>query len=121
MRVYGVTGAPGELDARGCKVFTHTGARIRYANRVEFDADADSGMATVTAIMTDEAGDFLVDVQKGEACHVTFRTWVRLVQKGQPDPPKTPDVMLWDAGDGRIVAGEDPMPAVPCTVNAVGG
>jgi len=119
-RVYGLPSEPGVLSAAGCRVFRHTGAKIPFVCRVAFDADADEGMATVTSHVTDGDGKVVIDPKGGEsgrgaACTATYRTWVRLVHAGQPDPPKTPDVMLWDGPDGSVCAGEDPLPQIPFT------
>jgi hypothetical protein len=112
-RVYGMPDEPGVLSGAGCRVFDHRGEKILFPRRVEFDADADEGMATVTATVTTARGSRLVDFEKNEECRVTFRTWVRLVHRGEPDPPHTPDVRLWKNADGTYAPGGDPIPQVP--------
>ena len=115
-RIYGVgSGLPGERSALGCRIFTHKGVKIPFVSRVIFGVDADEGMATVTAFMTDSEGNVLVDYQRKAACSVTFQTWVQLVHPDQPDPPKRPNAMLWDDGNGGMTVSEDPFPAVPFT------
>lgn len=112
-RIYGMPGDENARDGRGCRVFTLVGVKIPMVVRVEFDEDTDEGLATVTAIVRDENGNALVDYQKGEACRCTFRTWVRVCEKGQPAPEHTPERKLWEQGDGTLVASADPFPTVP--------
>jgi hypothetical protein len=112
-RIYGLPGESGVRDGTGCRVFTLVGDKIPMVTRVELDEDANEGMATVTAIVRDEGGRPLVDHQKGEACRATFRTWVRVFEKGEPDPKRSPGRMLWRQEDGTLAPGEDPLPDVP--------
>lgn len=115
-RIYGLPGEPGARDGGGCQVFAATGGKIPLVARVELDADADEGMATVTSFVRDAANNVLVDYQKNEACRATFRTWVRVVPKGAspPEPLKHPIAIR--SGDGAIVVVEDPVPSVPAEV-----
>lgn len=119
-RVYGLPGDFGVRDGSGCSVYTAGGVKIPGVTRVEFDRDADDGMAAVTAYFAVSAADgkphFLVDYDKNEACLVTFRTWVRIVHKGQPSPAENPDTFLWRQPDGSLKLDADPVPDVPFTV-----
>ncbi len=110
-RVYGIEPGPGVRPAHGCRVFTPAGVKVPFVTRVAFDGDADEGVATVTALARGADGQPIIDPVAGEACRVTFRTWVRLARKGQPDPPPTPDAVLYRQGDGTLKWFEtDPIP-----------
>ncbi len=110
----------GQRSGKGYRFFTPTGEKIRHVYHVEFDADADEGMATLATFVCTQAGTVLVDYSADEACRVTFRTWVRAVPPGMPDPCANPEATLWRAADGSIAVNADPVPAVPFEVNHVG-
>lgn len=97
--------------AHGCRVFTALGEKIPCAVRVALDADADEGMATVQLIPTSSTGSPLLNPQAGEVCRAEIRTWVRVAPKGQPDPPLTPDAVLYKQADGSLQwFANDPLP-----------
>lgn len=108
-RVYGMPGEPGARNGVGYRFFSLAGEKVRFVTRVAFDADADEGMAAVTAFYT-LAGQPVIDHGTGEAAAVTLRTWVRAVAKGQPDPPLTPDAVLWNTDAGVVRLERDPLP-----------
>jgi hypothetical protein len=119
-RVYGLPGEPGVRSGAGYRFFTHTGAKLARVFRVEFDADADEGMASVSMSATDAAGGALLDPEANESVTFTARLWVRGVPPGQTAPLHTPDAVLYRAEGGRIVRHEtDPIP--DAAVRAAGG
>lgn len=111
-RIYGLNrNAVGERFGGGYRFLTAAGEKLRFAFRVEFDADADEGMATVSVHVSDAAGQPLVNYEAGGSCQATVRTWVRAVAPGQPDPPKTPGAVIWRQADGSLRWLErDPLP-----------
>ena len=84
-RVYAINPdkARGELFGGGLQVYTHTGQKIRYVSRVEFDKDADRGIAAVTAYYATEDGGIILDVSKNEGASITFKTWIQIIPNGQ--------------------------------------
>lgn len=112
-RIYGLPGDAGARDGTGCRFFTANGAKIPFVTRVEFDADADRGMASVTAYMRDAGDNIVVDLEKHEACKVTFRTWVQVALKGEPDPQPLRNPLALRDANGAIVVVEDPIPDIP--------
>jgi hypothetical protein len=105
--------AKGELPLAGRKVATVKGIPIALVYRVEFDEDADEGLATVGAYVTDVRGNAVVDYLASAGCEATFRTWVRVWPAGA-DPVPTPNMRLWKNGAGGVIAmPADPFPAVP--------
>ena len=80
----------GERSGMGCRVYTHTGSKIRYTQRIEFDRDTDRGLATVTALLpTGEGGENIVlSLPENVPVAVTFRAWVQVV-RGEDRPTVT--------------------------------
>ncbi len=99
-RVYAVEPQEGERNGNGCRVFHLGGGKIRFAFRVEFDGDADEGIATVHFHVADANGDVFLECtapngapeSTGSACAASFRTWVKIFHPGEPDPrPRAAD------------------------------
>lgn len=113
-RVYTCPADPekGERDGAGCRVYTAYGDKIPMVQRVELEADSDSGMATVHAVYCLD-GKPVADPDKALPCVVTFRTWVQVIHKGQPDPERDLQISLWRMADGSIALDADPVPQVP--------
>lgn len=109
-RVYGSPGEPGARSGAGVRLFTHAGEKIAKVCRVEFDAAADEGMATVTALVLTQQGGPVIDPETSTAATATFRAWVRAAAKGEPDPPFTPDAILWNSESGIVRLERDPLP-----------
>lgn len=114
-RIYGLPGEPGVRDGSGCRIFTWNGIRIPMPVRVEFDRDADEGLATVTSFITAADNSPVVDYENNQVCRATYRTWVQLVHRGQPDPAPTPNRTLWKQKDGSVIPDADPVPQIPFT------
>lgn len=88
MRVYSIepTGA-GERPLRGVRILTRRG-EVPFVRRVELDADADEGPATVTALVHDGTA-FVVDPDaRAPAVQVQFRAHVRIAP-GPVEPTLT--------------------------------
>lgn len=115
-RVYGLPGDPGALSCVGRRVFSFQGAKIPFVQRVEFDDDADEGMATVRALAADAAGNALIDYPNDRACPVVFRTWVRVLRTSDPDPVPNLKAVMWTDEAGKPVERIDPWPE-PVTVS----
>ncbi len=78
-RVYSCAPCEGEWDGNGCRVLTADDVEIGIVRRVEFDRDADSGMATVEVYFKDCNGRFLIDYLENNPCIATIRTWCKVV------------------------------------------
>jgi hypothetical protein len=83
-RVYALKPAAGERDARqlGVRAFCYpSGSEIfgpaLQIQRVELEADADEGYATITALIPDNAGNAIADLEN-DFVHEKFRTYVRI-------------------------------------------
>lgn len=109
-RVYAVDPGPGERDGAGYRVFNAAGNKIPFVYRVELDADADEGAASVFFFVADEKGSPFVDDTGLAVCKASTRAWVRVRPRGAPDPGP---VNLWKNSDGTVTADADPVPAVP--------
>lgn len=79
-RIYDINDVP-TLNVR---VYAPTGCMMTGVYRVEFDDDADEGMATVHTLVRDDSGAFF----RGEANEVakaTFRMYARILPKPAPN------------------------------------
>ncbi len=76
----------------GTKLYLDTGAEIGAGvSRVEFDEDTDEGMATVTILIRDSNGGYVVD--RDGPVYATFRRHVAIVMLGDSIPEKTRKLM----------------------------
>ena len=107
-RVYGMPGEEGVRSGMGYRFFLHTGEKVPLVQRVAFDDDAAEGMAAITAVYTMTRP--VIDHATGRVVTATFRTWVRAVAKGEPDPALTPDAILWNSESGIVRLERDPLP-----------
>jgi hypothetical protein len=120
-RVYGVDrNHPTERFGGDVRPYTHTGARIPVGVfRIEFDDDADEGLATVSFYVLDSQGKPVIDPERNEPVLVRSRMWLRVAPKGEA-VPLTPDAVLYRGAGGRIVRMEtDPLP--DDAIRAAGG
>lgn len=122
-RVYTVDPGPNERSGMGYRFFTHTGEKLSFVTRVAFAGagDGDEGVARV-ATFVHVNGLVLTDPLKNEACQVEFTTWVRAVPPSQPDPPLTPNAVLYKLANGSLKwFANDPLPdEAIATLNASG-
>lgn len=96
-RVYDITPdkAKGELFGGGLTVeaqvlasrFAPLWQKVKWVTRVEFDADADEGTATVTNIARSEDGGVFRCPGGEQVAHATFRCVARVFRKQEADTP----------------------------------
>jgi hypothetical protein len=111
---------PAERFGGGCRFFTHKGAKVgRAVFRVEFDEDADEGMATVSQYLCDAQGNVIVDPEANAPLTVVARMWVRAIAPGRPEPVPSPKAVLAKVGGVIRRFEEDPVP--DAAFEAVGG
>lgn len=100
-RVYDVRPRGGERSGLGMRCHTADGGHLR-ATRVEFDDDADEGVATVTICVSDSDGKYVRTPGGREVCRATFRAWVRVAPKPKGDA-ETIDVTHLDSPASVVV------------------
>jgi hypothetical protein len=87
--------------------------QYRFVSRVEFDADVDEGLATITATMTDDSGEPVINFVDNVATKIVFRGYCRIRHKdgsslvaGGPshDPKYYVDAEgnIWDAAQKPV-------------------
>lgn len=109
-RTYGLIPSATVRDGKGYRFLNAMNEKFEFVSRVEFDEDADEGMARITFCPLIN-GQPLLDYEKSEACSCTIRTWVRAIPPGQPLPEPNRNAVLYRTKDGRITRHEqDPLP-----------
>lgn len=118
-RIYGMDkGKPGERWGGDYRAYTHQGEKLTHVFRIEFDADTDEGMATVSLFVLNANGGVLLDPEANRAATATCRLWLKVVPKGEA-VPVTPEAVLVKQGDTIVRFEKDPMP--DDAVRAMGG